>query len=273
MAPGFHDIYHYEGKQTVQLTANIRAEQEGAKGGFLANIRGDRMTAVKANRIARERFEQIRGAYPGARMVAGGLQEETDSSLLELRNAGLLALFLIFFILALQFNSFGQPFIIMITIPFVTLGVIIGLLVTGNPLTFVTLVGLLTLTGIVVNDSLVLIDFINRYRREEDNLYLAILRACHVRMRPILLTSLTTIFGLAPMAFGLGGKSPFWAPLATAIMWGLAFATILILSMVPAYYAILQDLRYLVRHRRRRGAESVREIEAAFEHPDFRPYL
>jgi len=273
MAPGFHDIYHYEGKQTVQLTASIRAEQEGAKGGFLANIRGDRMTAVKANRIARERFEQIRGAYPGARMVAGGLQEETDSSLLELRNAGLLALFLIFFILALQFNSFGQPFIIMITIPFVTLGVIIGLLVTGNPLTFVTLVGLLTLTGIVVNDSLVLIDFINRYRREEDNLYLAILRACHVRMRPILLTSLTTIFGLAPMAFGLGGKSPFWAPLATAIMWGLAFATILILSMVPAYYAILQDLRYLVRHRRRRGAESVREIEAAFEHPDIRPYL
>jgi len=273
MTPGFHDVYHYKGKQTVQLTANIRAEQEGEEDGFLASIRGDRMTAVRANEIARERFEEIRGDYPGARMVAGGLQEETDTSLLELRNAGALALFLIFFILALQFNSFGQPFIIMITIPFVTLGVIIGLLVTGNPLTFVTLVGLLTLTGIVVNDSLVLIDFINRYREEEDNLYLAILRACHVRMRPILLTSLTTIFGLAPMAFGLGGKSPFWAPLATAIMWGLAFATLLILSMVPAYYAILQDLKHLVRHRRRRGPETVREIEAAFEHPDVRPYM
>jgi multidrug efflux pump len=273
MVPGFHDIYHYKGKQTVQLTANIRAGQKGEEEGFLASIRGDRMTAVRANEIARERFEEIRGDYPGARMIAGGLQEETDTSLLELRNAGALALFLIFFILALQFNSFGQPFIIMITIPFVTLGVIIGLLVTGNPLTFVTLVGLLTLTGIVVNDSLVLIDFINRYRKEEDNLYLAILRACHVRMRPILLTSLTTIFGLAPMAFGLGGKSPFWAPLATAIMWGLIFATLLILSMVPAYYAILQDLRYLVRHRRRRGKEAVREIEAAFEHPDVRPYM
>jgi multidrug efflux pump subunit AcrB len=272
MVPGFHDIYHYKGKQTVQLTANIRAEQTGGEG-FLANIRGERMTAVKANGIAGEAFEAIRDDYPGARMIAGGLQEETNTSLLELRNAGALALFLIFFILALQFNSFGQPFIIMITIPFVTLGVIVGLLVTGNPLTFVTLVGLLTLTGIVVNDSLVLIDFINRYRKEEDNLYTAILRACHVRMRPVLLTSLTTIFGLAPMAFGLGGKSPFWAPLATAIMWGLAFATILILSMVPAYYAILQDMKYMVRHRRRRGPASAREIEAAFEHPDIRPYL
>ncbi len=264
MAPGFHDIYHYKGRQTVQLTANIRAGQAEADG-FLANLRGERMTAVKANRIAREAFEEVRAAYPGARMTEGGLQEETDTSLLELRNAGVLALFLIFFILALQFNSFGQPFIIMITIPFVTLGVIVGLLVTQNPLTFVTLVGLLTLTGIVVNDSLVLIDFINRYRDESpDNLYTAILRACQVRMRPILLTSLTTIFGLAPMAFGLGGKSPFWAPLATAIMWGLAFATVLILSMVPAYYAILQDVSDLV-HRRRRGrAEKLAQIDAAF---------
>ena len=232
------------------------------------------MTAVKANRIAMDAFEAIRDEVPGARMIAGGLQEETNTSLVELRNAGALALFLIFFILALQFNSFGQPFIIMITIPFVTLGVIIGLLVTQNPLTFVTLVGLLTLSGIVVNDSLVLIDFINRYRKEHpDNLFLAIILACHVRMRPILLTSLTTIFGLAPMAFGLGGKSPFWAPLATAIMWGLAFATALILSMVPAYYAILQDIRYVVRHRRRRRADNRREIEEAFDHPDIRPYM
>ena len=232
------------------------------------------MTAVKANRIAMEAFDTIRMEYPAARMIAGGLQEETDTSLVELKNAGLFALFLIFFILALQFNSFGQPVIIMITIPFVTLGVIIGLLVTQNPLTFVTLVGLLTLTGIVVNDSLVLIDFINRYRQEyPDNVFMAIIRACHVRMRPILLTSLTTIFGLAPMAFGLGGKSPFWAPLATAIMWGLAFSTLLILFMVPAYYAILQDLDYLVRHRKRGREDNVRKIEEAFRHPDIQPYV
>ena len=125
-----------------------------------------------------------------------------------------------------------------------------------------------------MNDSLVLIDFMNRYRGEHPKqLYLAIVRACHVRMRPIMVTSLTTIFAFAPMALGLGGKSIFWAPLATAIMWGLGFATALILSMVPCYYAILQDIGYLIRHRRRRKADTLREIEEAFQHEDLKPYL
>lgn len=276
MAPGFHNIYHYNGNQTVRITANIQNPENRKKGiqRFLSNISGDRMTAIKANAIAREYFDRIKKDYPGSRMVAGGLQDETNESLAELRNAAVLALLLIFFILALQFNSFTQPFIIMITIPFVTLGVIVGLLVSNNPLTFVTLIGLLALSGIVVNDSLVLIDFMNRYWKESPkHLYMAIVKACHVRMRPIFLTSLTTIFGLAPMAFGLGGKSPFWAPLATAIMWGLGFATLLVLSMVPAYYAILQDIGYLIRHKRRRKAETLREIEEAFQQEEILPYL
>jgi len=276
LKPGFHNIYHYNGTPTVRLTASVKSIQVQKKGlaKVLYNFSGDRMTAVKANKIARDYFDGIKANFPGARMVAGGLQEETNTSLMELRNAGILALLLIFFILALQFNSFTQPVIIMITIPFVTLGVMVGLLVSNNPLTFVTLIGLLTLAGIVVNDSLVLIDFINRYWKEHPKeLYLAIVRGCHVRMRPIILTSLTTIFGLAPMAFGLGGKSPFWAPLATAIMWGLGFATLLILSMVPAYYAILQDIGYVLRHRKRRKAETLREIEEAFRYEELQPYM
>jgi len=276
LTPGFHNIYHYNGKRTVRLTANIKEVQQDPEGatGFFSHLSGEKMTAVKANAIARDYFEKIRIDFPGARMIAGGLQEETHSSLMELGQAGAMALFLIFFILSLQFNSFTQPFIIMITIPFVTLGVMVGLLVSNNPLTFVTLIGLLTLTGIVVNDSLVLIDFINRYRKEHPKeLYLAIIRGCHVRMRPIILTSLTTIFGLAPMALGVGGKSVFWAPLATAIMWGLAFSTLLILSMVPAYYAILEDIGYLIRHRKRRKADTLREIDEAFTHEEFRPFF
>lgn len=276
LTPGFHSIGHYNGKQTVRLTANIMESQENQKGvsGFLSNLRGSKMTAVRANRIAREHFDRISPDFPGARFIAGGLQDETNKSLKQLGMAAIMALFLIFFILALQFNSFSQPFVIMITIPFVTLGVMVGLIVSNNPLTFVTLIGLLTLTGIVVNDSLVLIDFINRYRREHPGqLYLAIVRGCHVRLRPIILTSLTTIFGLAPMAFGLGGKSVFWAPLATAIIWGLGFATLLILSMVPAYYAILEDIRYLLRHRKRRTEDTNREIREAFEHEELRPYM
>ena len=276
MTPGFNNIYHYNGKQTVRVTANIKDIQTSQKGvsGFLSNLSGKKMTAVKANKIAREHFDSIKDNFPGARMIEGGLQDETNSSLMELGKAGIMALFLIFLILTLQFNSFTQPFIIIITIPFATLGVMVGLLVSNNPLTFVTLIGLLTLTGIVVNDSLVLIDFINRYRKEDPKqLYLAIVRGCHVRMRPIMLTSLTTIFGLAPMAFGIGGKSVFWAPLATAIMWGLGFATILILSLVPAYYAILEDIGYFIRHRRRRKADNLREIEEAFQCEELMPYM
>jgi multidrug efflux pump subunit AcrB len=272
MAPGFHNIYHYNGKPTVRVTANIKSVQDEAQG--MANLGGRKMTAVRANAIARACFEGIKADFPGARMIAGGLQDETETSLKEMKAAALLALAMIFFILALQFNSVMQPFIIMITIPFVTLGVIVGLLVSGNPLTFITLIGLLTLTGIVVNDSLILIDFINRYwRQDPQHLYLAILKACHVRMRPIILTSLTTIFGLAPMALGLGGKSIFWAPLATAIMWGLGFATILILSMVPTYYAILQDIGYFLRHRKRRKADTYREIDEAFQWGEIKTYL
>lgn len=276
MRPGFHNIYHYNGNPTVRLTANIKSIQVEKDGSsrFFSNISGEKMTAVKANGIAKKYFDGIKENFPGARLIAGGLQEDTNTSLREMRGAAILALSLIFFILTLQFNSVTQPFIIMITIPFVTLGVIVGLLVSGNPLTFVTLIGLLTLSGIVVNDSLVLIDFINRYWKENPKqLYLAIFRACHVRMRPIILTSITTIFGLAPMAFGLGGKSIFWAPLATAIMWGLGFSTLLILSMVPAYYAILQDIGYFIRHRKRRKADTIREIEEAFQNEEIQACL
>ena len=276
LVPGFHNIYHYNGKQTVNLTANIRETVQKKEGlsGFLSNLEGKKMTAIRANKIAIDAFDRIKHEFPGARLIAGGLQEETDASLKELGYAAIMALFFIFFILSLQFNSFTQPFIIMITIPFASLGVLIGLLVSNNPLTFITLIGLLTLTGIVVNDSLVLIDFINRYRKEHpDQIYLAIVLACHVRMRPIILTSITTICGLAPMAFGIGGKSIFWAPLATAIMWGLAFATFLILSMVPAYYAILDDIGFLIRNRKRRKANILSDIDEAFGQPDLKPYI
>ena len=273
---GFQNIYHYNGKQTVHLTANIKDIQDDQKGisRFLSNISGKKMTAVKANRIAQNYFSRIKYNFPGARLISGGLQEETNKSIQELGKAAGLALFLIFFILCLQFNSFTQPVIIMITIPFAILGVMVGLLVTNNPLTFVTLIGLLTLAGIVVNDSLLLIDFINRYRKEHpEKLYLAIVRGCHVRMRPIMLTSLTTIFGLAPMAFGLGGKSIFWAPLATAIMWGLAFSTVLILTLVPAYYAILEDILYFLKYRKRRKTKIINEIDEAFRHEELRIYM
>lgn len=268
LVPGFHSVYHYNGKQTVRLTASVK--EDVSKKRFLANIRGVSMTPVRANRIALEAFERAKTDYPEARLIAGGVQEDTNRSLVDLGYAAVLALFLIFFILALEFNSVLQPVIIMITIPFVSLGVLVGLLVGNNPITFVTLIGMLTLAGIVVNDSLVLIHFINRYKNSDENVFRAIVMACHVRLRPILLTSVTTICGVAPMALGLGGKSPFWAPLATALMWGLGFSTALVLTMVPAYYSIVEEIRFFLRHRRWRRKVAAEEIDQAFMIPEIK---
>ena len=120
LVPGFHNIYHYNGKQTVNLTANIRETVQKKEGlsGFLSNLEGKKMTAVRANQIAMDVFNRVKHDFPGARLIAGGLQEETDTSLRELGYAAIMALFFIFFILSLQFNSFTQPFIIIGHHPF-----------------------------------------------------------------------------------------------------------------------------------------------------------
>jgi HAE1 family hydrophobic/amphiphilic exporter-1 len=176
LSPGFHNIYHYNGKQTVRLPPISRISRMKKKEfPDTEPLKRQADDCGQANRIARNYFDRISPDFPGARLIAGGLQEETNQSLRELGYAAVMALFLIFLILALEFNSFSQPFIIMITIPFVTLGVMVGLLVSGNPLTFVTLIGLLTLSRNRGQDSLVLIDFINRYRREHPRSFIRLL--------------------------------------------------------------------------------------------------
>mgnify|MGYP005623894203 CR=1 FL=1 len=108
-------------------------------------------------------------------------------------------------------------------------------------LSLLAVIGVVALVGIVVNDSLVLVDFINRARTEGKKVYDAVLESGKIRLRPVLLTTLTTIGGLGPMAFGLGGKEPYLAPMAISIVWGLAFATILTLLIIPCFYMILDD--------------------------------
>ena len=145
-------------------------------------------------------------------------------------------------ILATQFQSFVQPLVIMLTVPFSFIGVILGLLVMGYPFSLVAFVGVVALAGIVVNDSLVLIDFINKSRRKGMSRWRAIIQSGRIRMRPILLTTITTVLGLLPMGLGIGGRSRVWGPMANTIIWGLSFATILTLFFVPAFYAIVDDV-------------------------------
>jgi multidrug efflux pump subunit AcrB len=155
----------------------------------------------------------------------------------------IVGLLLIYVVLGAQFKSFIQPIVIMFAVPFGMIGAMVGLLLANATLSIVAMFGVVALAGIVVNDSIVLIDFINKYRENGYNRWYAILKGGSVRLRPIVLTTLTTVFGLIPMAIGLGGKSPIWMPMAYTIIFGLSFATTMTLFVMPALYAITTDVR------------------------------
>jgi len=158
-----------------------------------------------------------------------------------------LAMFLVFLILATQFNSFIQPVIVMLAIPFGSIGVVVGLFVSGSYFTFPTMIGIVGLAGVIVNDSIVLISFANSLRKMggKRKPYFPIIKASLIRFRPIILTTVTTVLGMLPMALGIGGKNPLWAPLANAFVWGISFSTTLILILVPCVYLIVEDIKSL----------------------------
>jgi HAE1 family hydrophobic/amphiphilic exporter-1 len=166
----------------------------------------------------------------------------------------------IYGILAAQFRSYLQPFIVMSVIAFSFIGVVVGIWLLGYALSMYVIYALVGLAGIVVNDSLVLIDFVNQARGRGASAVEAVRNASAKRFRPILLTTVTTIAGLLPMAFGLTGKSVVYGPFATAIVFGLAVASLLTLFVVPSLYLGLEDAKRLVRGRRRGGPDATTGI-------------
>ncbi|MBN4072340.1 efflux RND transporter permease subunit [bacterium AH-315-F03] len=179
-------------------------------------------------------FAGIQKSHPEYKLDFGGEWDEFKKAFDDLGRLFIVGILLIYMILGAQFKSFLQPFIILVTVPFAVLGAVVGLLVLGAPFSIATMYGIVALAGIAVNDSLVLVDFINKGRRAGATRYASIIRAGKRRLRPILSTSITTVFGLLPMAIGIGGKSVVWGPLATTIVWGLSVATILTLFVIPS---------------------------------------
>ncbi len=195
-----------------------------------------------ASRVS-ELYKDIGKRHPGYRLDFGGEWNEFKNAFGSLSKLFVIGLLLIYMILGAQFKSFLQPFIILFTIPFAVIGAMTGLLFLGDPFSIATLYGIVALGGVVVNDALVLVDFVNRDRTRGSGRYMSLIRAGKRRLRPILSTSITTIFGLLPMAVGLGGRSVVWGPLATTIVWGLSVATLLTLFVIPALYAITDDIK------------------------------
>ncbi len=210
-----------------------------------ATVRADATagsSSVALEAAARSALEDL--ALPsGIRLVFGGESEERDRSYASLWSALKWGLLLIFFIMAVQFNSIAQPLIVLLSIPLSVVGVVLGLLVTGTPFSFMVFIGVVSLTGIVVNDGIVLIDAINRNRREGMPLANAIRDAALRRFRPVLLTTVTTICGLLPLTLNIARGSEFWVPLGIAIISGLLVASMLTLVFVPVLYSILEESR------------------------------
>jgi HAE1 family hydrophobic/amphiphilic exporter-1 len=175
----------------------------------------------------------------GLTVELGGENEELQRSYRSLVLALILAVFLVYLVMAAQFESFLHPFIIMFTVPLAAIGVVAALLATGTPFSVIVFIGVILLAGIVVNNGIVLIDYINTLRREGQAKLDAIRAAGLVRLRPILMTTLTTVLGLLPMALGLGEGAEIRAPMALTVIGGLSIGTFLTLFVIPALYAIV----------------------------------
>lgn len=210
--------------------------------------------AVDINAIAADLelfMDDLLTDYPDLRYNFEGELREQSESLGSLAYGVIFVLFAIYALLAIPFRSYLQPFMVMLVIPYSIGGAIIGHMIMGMNLSFMSLLGILALCGVVVNDSLVLVDFINRRRREGIPLNDAVIKAGAARFRPILLTSLTTFFGLLPLMTETSTQAQFLIPMAVSLGFGILFGTFLSLLLVPASYMILEDFLGLFRFKER----------------------
>ena len=232
--PGASDINHLDGKKVLSVKADVDSQI---------------IKPLKVNTMTMDKFKDIELEYPGYMVKYGGEQEETMESMASLFKALILSVFFIFMILSTNFKSLIHPLVVMVAIPFGIIGVVIMFMLHGEPLSFLAIIGMVGLSGVVVNDSIVLVDFINRLRHKGVDRRHSIIEAGQLRLRPVILTTVTTVFGLAPVAYGIGGSDPILIPMALAICWGLVFATGLTLIVIPCIYAIIDDITIKLTHR------------------------
>jgi len=233
-APGTTSISHLNGKRVVTVSSNIDT---------------NKTTSMIVNTELEKKFKYISTRYPGYSVKYGGEQEESIDSLKSLARAFFFAFLIIYLILSSFFKSLIQPFVVMLAIPFGLIGVVFAFIIHGQALSFMAILGIVGLNGIVVNDSIVFVDFINTLRRSGMNRRESIIKAGQMRIRPVLLTTITTFGGLSTVAYGIGGKDPFLVPMALAICWGLLFATVLTLIIIPCIYSIIDDIALKLLHR------------------------
>jgi len=227
---GFSAIKHRNGTRLATITASV----------------DDRVSTPLA---VTAQFQQATAAFhlehPNYELLFLGEKKESAESFVDMGRAMVIALVVIFFILSALFKSLLDPFVVMFAIPFGFVGVVIGHALLGYHLQFLSMIGFLALAGVVVNDSLILVEFAKRRRAQGMARLDAMVLAGKVRIRPILITSITTFLGVSPLIFFSTGQTAFLAPMAVSLGFGLLFATVLILLVLPCLYLIADDGRRL----------------------------
>jgi multidrug efflux pump subunit AcrB len=244
---GFAEIRRVDRNRTINVTADVNKET--------ADIE-----AIK--RDLNEFLAEAVPGYAGVSFTLEGEAREQRESFGSLGYGLMFVLFVIYALLAIPFRSYVQPLIVMSVIPFGAAGAMLGHMIMGMSLTIMSLMGMLALTGVVVNDSLVLVDYINRRRAEGMPLMEAVSTAGAARLRPVLLTSLTTFAGLTPLIFEKSTQAQFLIPMAVSLGFGILFATFITLLLVPLNYLVLEDLRGILRRLTGRAGRSVAEAGA-----------
>ncbi len=227
-------------------TLNIRAEVDKST----VNL-----TALQVE--LQSMLDDITSYYPGVRYSLEGESREQRKSMTSLAMGFVMVIFVIYCLLALPLKSYFQPLVVMIVIPFGVIGALIGHAIMGYTLSFMSVMGLMALTGVVVNDSLVLVDFVNQRRRDGLDLAEAIRRAGVARFRPIMLTSLTTFFGLVPLLMERATTAQFLVPMGISLGFGILFATLITLLLLPVNLMIAEDIRQFFHRGVRRIGDAI----------------
>jgi len=228
---GYSTIQRTDRRRTINVTAEVDETQANANE-LLADI-------------TENVLPPLLGDHPGVTYSLEGEQRDQGEALESLRSGFLLALLIIFALLAIPFRSYIQPFLVMGVIPFGIVGAIWGHVIMGLNLTILSFFGIVALTGVVVNDSLVMVDFINRLRASGHTIQEAIREAGAARFRPIILTTVTTFAGLTPLLLERSIQARFLIPMAVSLAFGVVFATFITLVLVPVSYQILEDIKGL----------------------------
>jgi multidrug efflux pump subunit AcrB len=226
---GNAQIEHYNRERVFTISASIDKESG--------------LTTSELNKLVEKKYQNFSLNNPGYRLELGGIAEEERKTYGSLIILFITALLMVYAILGTQFKSYIQPFVVMTAIPFGIIGVLIGLWITGLPISLMAMIAFVALSGIVVNDSLILVDFINKLRLEGKDLREAIIEAGAIRLRPILMTTITTIAGFFPLILSQSYATVYWRPMAVAIAFGLGFATILTLCLIPVIYSFTESIK------------------------------